>query len=80
MSKDEKKTHSKFHRDQTNVSWFKIEGTNFEILVNTTGGSGGEIHLKFQKTAMEKDEKKTHNKFYRDQKNESWFKIAEANC
>ena len=28
MQKDEK-THSKFHRDQVNESWFKIVGTNF---------------------------------------------------
>ena len=29
VQKDEKKTHSIFHCDQTNISWFKIEGTNF---------------------------------------------------
>ena len=28
MGKNEKKTHSKFHGDQMNRSWFKIEGTN----------------------------------------------------
>ena len=34
MRKDKKKTHSKFHRDKTNVSWFEIEGTNFGGPVN----------------------------------------------
>ena len=34
MRKNEKKTHSKFHCNQTNKSWFKIGGTNF----------GGPVH------------------------------------
>ena len=32
VGNDEKKTHSMFHFDQINVSWFKIRGTNFGIL------------------------------------------------
>ena len=28
MGKDENKMHSKFYRDETNGSWFKIRGTN----------------------------------------------------
>ena len=33
MGKEKKKTHSQFHCDQTNVSRFKIGGTNFGSLV-----------------------------------------------
>ena len=29
MGKDQKKTHSTFHCEHTNLSWFKIGGTNF---------------------------------------------------
>ena len=38
---DEKKTQSKFHRDKTNVSWFKIGGTIFWGPVQ--GGRRGEF-------------------------------------
>ena len=38
MGKNKKKTHSKFHRDQTNVGWFKMR----ELILEdwSTGGRG----------------------------------------
>ena len=37
MGQEEKKTHSKFLCDQTNVSWSKTGGTNFGSPVNVGG-------------------------------------------
>ena len=65
MRNVEKKTHNKFHRDKTNVSWFKIGCPDFWGPVH--GGRGGEI-LKFLKNSikapMGKDDKKTHSMFH----------------
>ena len=80
MGKDEKKSSSKFHRNQTNVSRFKIGGTNF--LGPVHGGKGGEFFEFLEnskKTNMERDEKKTHSRFHCDQTNVNWFEIGVTN-
>ena len=52
MGKDEKKMHSKFHRDHMNVSWFKIGGTDFGSPVDER--EGGEFFENSKKTYMER--------------------------
>ena len=72
MRKDEKKTHGKFYRAQTNISWFKIGRTNFGSPVHgDEGGVKSWNFWKISKTPMRKDEKKTHSKFHSDQMNRS---------
>ena len=61
--------HNMFHRDQTNVSWFKIGGTKFGSPVHGGKGVIFRIFGKFQKAPMWKDNKKMHSKFYLDQMN-----------
>ena len=63
MGKEKKKTHSKFHRDHTIVSWNKIGGTNFGSSIQR--GEGGDILdiLEFLENSK-KDEKKMHNNFH----------------
>jgi len=63
MGKD-KKTHSKFHRYWTNVSWFQTGGTNFGSQVHW--GEEYELFKNTKKAPMGKDSKKTHSKFHPD--------------
>ena len=63
MRKDEK-THSEFHCDQTNGSWFQIGGTNFGGTnfvgpVHEERGLNCRIFGKFNISPMGKDEKKS---------------------
>ena len=63
MEKEQKKTHSMFHCDQTNLSWF--------------GPWVCKIFGKFQKAPIGKEEKKTHNQSHLNQTDRNWFKIGE---
>ena len=45
MGKNKKKTHNKFRRDQTNVRWYTIGGTNFTL--RSRGGGGGGLFIIF---------------------------------
>ena len=76
MGVDEKKTHSKMYPYQTNISWFKIGGTNFGSPVHGVEEGVFRVFGKFQEAPMGKDEKKTYRKFHCDQMTESWFKIG----
>ena len=42
MGKNDKKTHRKFRRDQTNVTWYKNREPNFGSQVHGRGGREGE--------------------------------------
>ena len=72
----EEDTASSIIRDQTNLSWFKIGGTNFKSPVHRQ--EGGEFLENLKITYVERQEK-CICKFHRDQTNLSWFIIGRTN-